>query len=101
MKSEFIENDTGAYLQIACRDAATGAALDLSGASALLRFTNGGAAVERDMTIVDAAAGLAQYKFIAGELAPGALRCEVTVTTVLGTLTSEAPILFSVRARLE
>jgi len=101
MKSDFVETDTGAFLQVACRDAATGAAMNLASSTAVLRYSlNGAAAIERAMIVVDAAAGLAQYQFTAGELVAGNLRCEVTVTSGAGTLTSEAPMLFSVRARI-
>lgn len=102
MRSEFVEGDTGAFLQIACRDVGTGGPLDLSSATAVLRYTlNGGAAVERDMVVTDAAGGLVQYQFVADELEAGALRCEVTITRASGTLTSESPMLFAVRGRLE
>ncbi len=103
MKSEFVQGDTGAFLQIACRDVGTGGPLDLSAASAVtMRYSlNGGAAVERAMSVVNATEGLAQYKFVANELEAGHLRTEVTITRASGTLTSEAPMLFTVRGRIE
>lgn len=101
MKADFVQGDTGAFLRVACVDAGTGAPIDLSASTAVLRYSvDGGAAVEAAFPVVDAAGGIAQFVFPADVLTPGALRCEVVITTAGGTITNDAPLLFAVRARI-
>jgi stress response protein SCP2 len=77
-------------------------AVDLTGATVLLRFSlNGDAGTEVSMTVTDAAAGECQYQFTSAQIdEEGHLLMEVEVTDSGGTTVTSEPIQRNVRNKL-
>jgi hypothetical protein len=79
--ADFVQNDTGSTQRVEIVDAATGAAVNLTGAVVRYKWRDAaGALVVRVATVVNGAGGIAEYKFAAGELQPSLKEIEVEVT---------------------
>lgn len=100
--TEFVANDTGSKLKVTCKDNDTGAAINLTGATVLLRWMDKtGATQSKTMTVTDAANGVAEYQFAAGEIAYPKMSFDVRITDTGGKIiTNLAPIEVTVRAPL-
>lgn len=80
MDYDFVSGDTGSVLTVNIKDSVTQAAVSIQGSTVTLKWEDAsGAVVSRVMTIVDAAAGKAKYKFAASELFAPKMRLEVEV----------------------
>lgn len=91
----FVEADTASILRVTCKNKGTGAAIDLSGGVVQLQWnTRKGAFVEKTMTQVDAANGIAEYQFLAGELESPAMKFEVEITDGLGKIFRSLDVLY-------
>lgn len=88
MHFDFVAGDTASKLRVTCKDNDTGAVINLSGATVVLRWRNATdtATIERVMNIVNAAAGLAEHQFTSGELFGGVVRFEVRITDSGGAI---------------
>lgn len=82
MHFDFVARDTASKLRVTCKDNDTGAVINLSGATVVLRWKNaaGTAMIERTMNIVNAGAGLAEYQFAPNELFSSIMHFEVRIT---------------------
>lgn len=98
MRYDFVQNDTGSALRITCLDDA-GAAIDITGAALTLLWRDiAGVSVERSMSIIDAAGGVAEYQFAASELFARSMTFTVRIVDALGgVLHSREPIRLTVR----
>jgi hypothetical protein len=99
--ADFVSNDTGSTLLVACTDD-TGAAINLAGATVKLHWVGeDGVIANKSMTVVSAAAGTCSYKFGSGELFAPGMEFEVEVTDSDGfKLTNVDLITEPVRKRL-
>jgi hypothetical protein len=97
----FVENDTGSRLYATLIDNVTEEAIDLSGATVRLIYKIGGGAEQtRTMTITASAAGKAEYLFLTGELASGAMKGDIEIEDSFGNrVTSLESFYFGVRAK--
>lgn len=68
MAIDFVAGDTASKLSVTCLNKSTGAAIDLTGATVLIRWQSALALVERPMVVTNAVGGVAEYSFGAGEL---------------------------------
>jgi len=84
MSVELVTGDTGSVLQVTCTDNERAAAIDLTGATVLLRWEGDSAVVEKTMTIDDAAGGVVSYQFLAGEIIVPKMKFEVEITDSSG-----------------
>ncbi|MDQ6989208.1 MAG: BppU family phage baseplate upper protein [Mariprofundaceae bacterium] len=99
---DFVASDTGSKLVVTCKNADTNAVISLSGATVTLRYSINGQAVQaKTMSITDAAGGVAEYQFAAGDLVDGELHAEVEITDASGfVITQLIPFRLTVRAKL-
>jgi len=83
----FVSGDTGSKLQVTCKDDDTGTAIDLTGSTVQLQWKDrSGTFVEKTMTVTDAANGVAEYQFAAGELFAKKMLFEVEITDSSGNV---------------
>lgn len=81
MANEFVQDDTGSKLEVTCKNDADKSVIDLTGSTVKARWKDkAGAVVEKNMTITDAAGGVAEYQFAAGELEAGTTGYEIEIT---------------------
>jgi hypothetical protein len=79
---DFVSNDTASVLRVTCVDA-NEERINLSGASANLHWKDEtGQAIDKEMTIEDAANGVCTYQFGEGELFSPGMSFEVEITDV-------------------
>jgi len=97
----FVQDNVKVKLSVVCTDSA-GIAIDLSTATVSLRWRlKDGTIINKDMSVEDAAAGVAIYLFQAGELVPPTVEYEITVTKADGAIiTSLDTQILGIRARL-
>lgn len=101
MATSFVAGDTGSVLRVTCKDNATGAAINLTGATVELRWNAGGITTTRTMTVIDATNGVAEYQFTATDLVPGEMAFEVKITDSGGKILRNLNLLIeNVRAGL-
>lgn len=102
MANEFTEGDTGSKLEVTCKDDADKSVIDLTGATAKVRWKNGaGQLVEKAMTVTNAAGGIAEYQFAAGELEPGTMGIEIEITDSGGDIIKNLSLILArVREKL-
>jgi len=80
-QNEFVEADTGSKLEVTCKNDADQSVIDLTGATVKIRWNNAASVLqERNMTITNAAAGVAEYQFASGELEKGRVSYEIEIT---------------------
>ena len=83
---DFVAGDTGSVRRITCRDD-DGSVIDLTGATVTIRWKDAaGTLVERPMTVVSPAAGVAEYQFAAGELYSPRMALGYRVTDATGNV---------------
>ncbi len=99
----FVEADTASILRITCKNKGTGGAIDIDGSVVkLLWKTRKGAAVEKTMTLIDAANGIAEYQFSTDELESPAMKFEVEITDGPGKVFRSLDVLYElVRKQLK
>lgn len=68
MTIELVAGDTGSKLVVTCRDNSNGAVIPLNGATVRLKWKG---VPSKLMTITNAAGGVAEYQFAAGEIIYG------------------------------
>lgn len=98
-----IAGDTGSKIVVTCKDKDTAVVIDLTGATAKLRYSiNGGATVEKNMVIVaPATAGKVEYQFLSADLVAGTMQSEVQITDAGGKIiTSLEPFTLSIRGKI-
>lgn len=102
MHTDLVAGDTGSTLVITCKDKDSKAAINLNGKTVRVKFRlNGGILQTKEMAVTDAAGGVAEYQFAAGELVKGTLRGEVEITDSGGlVLTQVEPFALSVRNKI-
>lgn len=77
----FVAGDTGSVLRVTCTNDSDDAAINLTGATVALRWLDSsGVLVTKNMSIVTAASGIAQYQFGASELFAPSMSFEVGIT---------------------
>lgn len=86
--TDLVTGDTGSKLIVTCRDNETNEVIDLTGATVKLRWEGDAGVIEKTMTVTNAAAGIAQYQFLAGEIIVPAMRFEVEITDSGGAIIS-------------
>lgn len=85
MSYDLVTGDTGSVLSITVLDSDTGLAKDLTACSVIFRWEGEtGTVVNKTATISDAANGVVQYQFSAGEIFAPKMRVEVEVTDGAG-----------------
>lgn len=85
MANEFVQDDSGSKLEVTCKNDADKSVIDLTGATVKARWNDkSGLVVEKTMTITDAAGGVAEYQFAAGELEAGTTGYEIEITDAAG-----------------
>jgi len=85
MANEFVQDDSGSKLEVTCKNDADKSVIDLTGATVMARWKDkAGTVVERTMTVTDAAGGVAEYQFAAGELEAGTTGYEIEITDAQG-----------------
>lgn len=100
--TDLVTGDTGSKLQVTCKDNDSGAVIDLTGATVTLRWQNKlGVVQNKTMTITNAAGGVAEYEFLAGEISYPKMSFEVRIVDSGGKeITNLEPIELVVRTRL-
>jgi len=100
--ADLVSGDTGALFIATCTNKESGSIINLTGASVNLQWINSaGTPVVRAMTIVDAAAGVAQYQFLSGDNQLPAMNVEVSITDATGfVITNPETLFLSVREQL-
>lgn len=93
MSVELVTGDTGSVLTVTCTDNDSAAAINLTGATVLLRWEGDTALVERTMTIADAPAGIVTYRFLAGEIIFPRMKFEVEITDSGGLITTNLELI--------
>jgi len=79
--NEFVEDDTGSKLEVTCKNDSDKSVIDLTGSTVKIRWKNlAGAVQEKTMTVTNAAGGVAEYQFAAGELEIGRNSYEIEIT---------------------
>ena len=82
--ADFVAGDTGSVYRPTCKNS-DGTIIDLTGMTVTLSWIDsGGSKVARQMTIVDAVNGVAEYKFQADELYAPSMQFEVMITDSQG-----------------
>ena len=90
----FVENDTASKLEVTCIDNDSGNAIPLTGKTVTLRWSDRrGEPIARVMTITDAANGVAEYQFAAGELDQPSMQFEVQITNADSTIMKSLDVL--------
>ena len=85
MANEFVQDDSGSKLEVTCKNDSDKSVIDLTGATVKIRWKDkAGSVVEKTMTVTNAAGGVAEYRFAAGELEPGTTGYEIEITDALG-----------------
>lgn len=101
---DFVTGDTASSLQVTCKDKGTGAVIDLTDCSVILRWRklSDGTEVEKAMSFVGSATlGVVKYQFEAGDLEAGKMKFEVEITDGSGhILTLTELIVANVREEL-
>lgn len=78
---EFTSGDTGSVLRVTCVNDDDESAIDLTGATVVLKwYSRAGTLVSQTMTLVTPASGICSYQFAAGELEAPAMSFEVQIT---------------------
>lgn len=97
-----VTGDTGCTLRVTCKDGATGAVVNLAGATVKAQWrTLAGTLVSKTMTITGASTGIAEYRFLAGEVIAPSMSIEVEVTDSSGLITSSLETIeFRVRSQI-
>lgn len=91
---DFVTGDTGTILESTCTDNDTGAVIPLTGATVVLRWEDDtGSIVTKPMTITDAANGVVQYQFLAGELIAPRMNFEIEITDAGGKIISNLELI--------
>jgi hypothetical protein len=104
MTYDFVSGDTGSKLKVTVKDAASGAAVNLTGMTVRLKWYDpDGALVTKTMTNdPNPALGVSEYQFDAGELYAGTMKFEVEVTDAGGKIVSGLDLIqVSVRPQFE
>ena len=87
MACSLVSGDTGSKLRVTCKDSATGAVINLTGATVIARWkTSTGTVVAKTMTVTSPTGGTAEYQFAAGEIFAPAMRIEVEITDAGGAV---------------
>jgi hypothetical protein len=81
---QLVAGDTASKRRVTCFDNDTGLPFDLTGATVKLKWKSAGALVTRTMAVVDAAGGVAEYQFLAGEIVVPSMTFEVEITDSAG-----------------
>jgi len=91
---DFVTGDTGTILRTTCIDNDTGEVIILTGATIVVRWEDEtGTIVTKPMTINDAANGIVQYQFLAGELIAPRMKFEIEITDVSGNIISNLELI--------
>lgn len=102
MAYTLVTGDTGSILRVTCKDAATSEVINLTGATVRAMWrSSAGILVTKSMTVTGALTGIAEYKFLAGEIAAPAMMIEIEVTDSGGNITTSLDSLdLRVRAQI-
>lgn len=105
MANKLVEADTGSTLQVTIKDDVLGTVIDLTPFSVRLNFKSDnvkGVFTTRTMTVASPVTGIATYKFVGNELAPGELEFEVKLvnTSNQEEISSLETVKLDVRRRL-
>jgi BppU N-terminal domain len=102
MAFDFVTGDTGSRLVVTCLYNDTGLPINLTGTIVKLNYTsNSGTLYTRNMTVLDTVAGIAEYRFAAGELLAPVITAEVEVTDNMGVILTSLDVLsLSVRQQI-
>jgi hypothetical protein len=97
-----VAGDIGTTLVVTCIDEATQLPLDLTDATAKLRFDiANGTVIERTATVLSpTASGKVQYRFASGDLTKGRLRGEIRISKSGIVLTQSDLFFINIRAPL-
>jgi len=98
-----IAGDTKTKLRITCKDADTGAVIDLTGATAnlLWRIDGGTLVTKTGITVVaPPTSGIVEYQFTTGELIAGYMEAEVELTDVSAKKNTSFKFNIDIEARL-
>ena len=98
MRYDFVQDDTGSTLRVECIDA-VGSVIDITGGTVTLKWRDKTRQlITRNMSMIDAANGVAEYQFVAGELFAPSMDITVRIVDSGGkVLHSREPIKISVR----
>lgn len=99
---ELVVADTGSKLQVTCSDNDTLSVINLTGATVTLRWVDANGVLQtKTMTVTNAVGGVAEYLFLAGEIAYPKMKFEVIITDSGGkTITNLELIEVATRNRL-
>jgi hypothetical protein len=87
--TDLVTGDTGSRLVCTVKDKSTGTARNLTGAAVKLRWRdNDRVVVTKTATVTDAAGGVCEYVFGAGEIIAPSMKIEVEVTDNTGKVTT-------------
>lgn len=102
MTYDLVSNDTGSTLRVTCKDNDTQAVINLTGATVKFRWEKqDGTLALRTATVTDAAGGIAEYKFLTGEIEAPRMKVEVEITDSSGFIVTNLELEeLSVRQRL-
>jgi hypothetical protein len=102
MDYDFVSGDTNSVLTVTCKRSDTAAALDLTGATATLKYRiDGGTLVTKTMTVaLPETGGICTYTFGTAELTGGIMVAEVEVTAAGKVLSSLEAMRFTVRPKV-
>lgn len=79
--TNFVEGDTESALRVTCMNNFDSSVLNLIDCSVKIRWKNKSNVIKlKDMIIVDAPKGIAQYQFDVGELEPPEMNFDVIIT---------------------
>jgi hypothetical protein len=101
MSYDFVQNDTASKITVTCRNSQN-ALINLTGYTVSVHWRNNADSLTtRTMTITNAAGGVAEYLFQAGELEAPKMRLEIAITIPgIGELTSREVINLLVREQI-
>lgn len=102
MAYSFVAGDTGSVLRVTCTNDSDDSAIDLTGATVVVKWRDSlGALQTKTMTIVTAASGIAEYNFAASELFSPSMSFEIQVTDASAKVIRSLSLIdVSVRAAL-
>jgi len=87
--ADLVTGDTGSVYQLAATDSDTGSVIDLTGAIVRLRWEDDAGAVQtRIMTVTNTVGGIAEYKFLTGEIIAPKMVFETEIEDSSGFITS-------------